>query len=85
MVDQEMKAGHLYLGKFITWGTKMLTLLMLSYFPLKMPSDRLQVSRAWFSNNDRYVPPHLTDQEVKDWNSRVLVQGLAASQWQILT
>lgn len=56
MTDREMRAGHLNLGKFITWGTKELTLLILTYFPLKMPSNRLQLSRAWLIMMDMYYP-----------------------------
>lgn len=35
MIDQEMRVGHLLLGKSITWDTNKLTLLMLSHFPFK--------------------------------------------------
>lgn len=35
MIDQEMRVGHLLLGKSITWDANKLTLLMLSHFPFK--------------------------------------------------
>lgn len=35
MIDQEMRVGHLLLGKSINWDTNKLTLLMLSHFPFK--------------------------------------------------
>lgn len=57
-VGQKMRADHLFLVKPITWNMNRLTLLMLSYFPFNMPSNRLQLDRAQFSDNDKYLLPH---------------------------